>query len=118
MLIILKFLTLTGLLTCTLQPQMDQIIVLKDGEITETGSYQELLDKKGAFAEFLSQHITSDDLSELEMEDGAIIQGLQGAGVSLEKARARRRRGSESERSDGEGPSDFSYKRQLSESLK
>jgi hypothetical protein len=36
---------------------VDQIIVLKDGEITETGSYKELLTQKGAFAEFLLQHL-------------------------------------------------------------
>jgi ABC-type bacteriocin/lantibiotic exporter with double-glycine peptidase domain len=27
-------------------PQVDQIIVMKDGRISETGTYQELLDKK------------------------------------------------------------------------
>ena len=41
----------------TFLPQVDQIIVLKDGEITETGSYKELLTQKGAFAEFLLQHL-------------------------------------------------------------
>ena len=30
----------------TYLPQVDQIIVVKDGEITETGSYRELLDRK------------------------------------------------------------------------
>ena len=30
----------------TFLPLMDQIIVVKDGEISESGSYQELLDKK------------------------------------------------------------------------
>ncbi|XP_028669919.1 multidrug resistance-associated protein 1 isoform X2 [Erpetoichthys calabaricus] len=34
-------------------PQMDLILVMVDGQITETGSYQELLDQGGAFAEFL-----------------------------------------------------------------
>lgn len=30
----------------TYLPEMDNIIVLKDGEISETGTYRELLDKK------------------------------------------------------------------------
>lgn len=40
--------------------QTDSIIVMKDGQVSESGTYQELLDKKGAFAEFLLQHITED----------------------------------------------------------
>lgn len=38
-------------------PQVNHIYVLKDGEISESGGYQQLLDKKGAFAEFLIQHL-------------------------------------------------------------
>ena len=41
----------------TFLPQVDQIVVLKDGEVTEVGSYQELLSQKGAFAEFLLSHL-------------------------------------------------------------
>lgn len=41
----------------TFLPQVDQIIVLKGGEVTEVGSYKELLAQKGAFAEFLLQHL-------------------------------------------------------------
>lgn len=41
----------------TFLPQVDQIIVLKNGEISETGSYKELLSQKGAFAEFLLHHL-------------------------------------------------------------
>ncbi|KAJ6634924.1 Multidrug resistance-associated protein 1, partial [Pseudolycoriella hygida] len=37
--------------------QMDNIFVLKDGKISETGTLQELLDRKGSFADFLIQHI-------------------------------------------------------------
>ena len=36
---------------------MDQIVVLKDGEISEVGSYRELMARKGAFSEFLLQHL-------------------------------------------------------------
>jgi ATP-binding cassette subfamily C (CFTR/MRP) protein 1 len=36
---------------------MDQIIVMKAGTITEVGSYRQLLDKKGEFADFLVQYL-------------------------------------------------------------
>uniref|UniRef100_A0A182Y9Z9 ABC-type glutathione-S-conjugate transporter n=2 Tax=Anopheles stephensi TaxID=30069 RepID=A0A182Y9Z9_ANOST len=46
-----------------------EIFVMKDGEISESGSYQELLDQKGAFAEFLTQHIQEmDDEDEDELK--------------------------------------------------
>ncbi|ODM97614.1 Multidrug resistance-associated protein 1, partial [Orchesella cincta] len=40
-------------------PSLDNIIVMMDGRISEEGTYQELLDRKGAFAEFLKQHSSS-----------------------------------------------------------
>lgn len=53
-------------------PQVDNIYVMKEGEVSEFGSYTELLSKKGAFAEFLIQHIQEaasenpEDLDELK----------------------------------------------------
>lgn len=41
----------------TLLPEVDFIIVMKDGKISESGSYHELLDKKGAFSEFLLEYL-------------------------------------------------------------
>lgn len=41
----------------TYLPEVDNIIVLQDGEITEVGTYKQLLEKKGAFSEFLVQHL-------------------------------------------------------------
>lgn len=41
----------------TYLPEVDNIIVLKDGEITEIGNYKQLLEKRGAFSEFLVQHL-------------------------------------------------------------
>ena len=41
----------------TFLPEVDFIVVLKDGTVSETGTYKELLEKKGAFAEFLVQHL-------------------------------------------------------------
>ena len=37
---------------------MDKIIVLKDNTVSEQGTYQELIEKKGAFADFLMEHMT------------------------------------------------------------
>ena len=48
----------------TYLPQCDMIIVIKNGEVSETGNYQELLQRDGAFAEFLRQY-----LKELQDED-------------------------------------------------
>ncbi|XP_038214944.1 multidrug resistance-associated protein 1 isoform X4 [Zerene cesonia] len=38
--------------------QTDLVVVLRDGEISEVGTYQQLLEKKGAFAEFLLHHLS------------------------------------------------------------
>ncbi|OAD61579.1 Multidrug resistance-associated protein 1 [Eufriesea mexicana] len=53
-------------------PEVDNIIVLKDGEITEVGSYKQLLEKRGAFSEFLVQHLQevhADDESEADLHE-------------------------------------------------
>ncbi|XP_060117019.1 ATP-binding cassette sub-family C member 6 [Heteronotia binoei] len=39
-----------------LLPQVDDIIVMADGQISETGRFQELVQRGGAFAEFLRSH--------------------------------------------------------------
>lgn len=41
----------------TFLPQTDNIYVMKLGEISENGTYQELLNKRGDFSDFLLQHI-------------------------------------------------------------
>lgn len=40
-------------------PQVDLILVMVDGEVTEMGSYQQLLDKDGSFAEFIRTYAGS-----------------------------------------------------------
>ncbi|KAF7277166.1 hypothetical protein GWI33_009349, partial [Rhynchophorus ferrugineus] len=47
----------------TYLPQTDNILVITNGEVSESGTYQHLMDKKGSFAEFLIQHMQeqSDD---------------------------------------------------------
>lgn len=38
-------------------PQTDIIFVISNGEITESGLYSKLLEQKGAFADFIVQHL-------------------------------------------------------------
>ncbi|KAM8798714.1 ATP-binding cassette sub-family C member 6 [Eudromia elegans] len=47
--------------TINILPQVDNIVVLVDGSISEVGSYQELLQRNGAFAEFLHSHVTTEE---------------------------------------------------------
>ncbi|XP_044597667.1 multidrug resistance-associated protein 1 isoform X7 [Cotesia glomerata] len=51
----------------TYLPDVDNIFVLKDGEITENGTYKQLMEKRGAFADFLIHH-----LQEVKPEDEAV----------------------------------------------
>uniref|UniRef100_A0A8C3D0Y7 Multidrug resistance-associated protein 1 n=1 Tax=Cairina moschata TaxID=8855 RepID=A0A8C3D0Y7_CAIMO len=55
-------------------PQMDTILVMSDGEISEMGSYQELLKQDGAFAEFLRTYANA----EQSMENSAVSPGCAG----------------------------------------
>ncbi|NWH60925.1 MRP1 protein, partial [Geococcyx californianus] len=50
--------------TINILPQVDNIVFLVDGTISEVGSYQELLQRKGGFAEFLHSHITAEEKTE------------------------------------------------------
>lgn len=50
-------------------PQADLILVLVDGEITESGSYQELLSHHGAFADFIHTFAST------EKKESAIQRG-------------------------------------------
>ncbi|XKL66878.1 hypothetical protein PGB90_010298 [Kerria lacca] len=68
----------------TYLPQVDFIIVLKNGSISESGTYNELLKKKGPFAEFLFTYLNQDsnveekeDLNKLEenLADKTIFEG-------------------------------------------
>ncbi|KAG8225955.1 hypothetical protein J437_LFUL006184, partial [Ladona fulva] len=53
----------------TFLSQMDEILVMKEGRIIESGTYKELLQKKGAFAEFIIHHIQEDHQEELIEEE-------------------------------------------------
>jgi len=50
-------------------PRVDHIVVMKDGRISEQGSYQELLDAKGEFQEFLTTFLAEGHEDEYDEED-------------------------------------------------
>ena len=56
----------------TYLPYVDNIVVLVDGEISETGSYQELMGHQGAFAEFVRQYLRE---IEEEKDDEGVEEG-------------------------------------------
>uniref|UniRef100_A0A1B6EGY9 ABC-type glutathione-S-conjugate transporter n=1 Tax=Clastoptera arizonana TaxID=38151 RepID=A0A1B6EGY9_9HEMI len=54
----------------TFLPEVDLILVMKDGTVSESGTYKELLAKKGAFSDFLIQHLQEvDEETESELDD-------------------------------------------------
>ncbi|XP_067274888.1 multidrug resistance-associated protein 1 isoform X1 [Pseudorasbora parva] len=62
-------------------PQADLILVMVDGEITEMGSYTELLGRQGAFAEFLRTYSnTEQEEVEDSVGDAVPRKGLENGG--------------------------------------
>lgn len=58
-------------------PQVDEIIVINNGGITERGSYQELLAKKGDFAEFLIEHLTeAEESGEIDPNEVKLMEEI------------------------------------------
>ena len=45
----------------TFLPDVDLIVVLRDGHVTEIGQYSELLESNGDFSDFLRTYVTEDD---------------------------------------------------------
>ncbi|XP_041981791.1 multidrug resistance-associated protein 1 isoform X4 [Aricia agestis] len=81
--------------------QTDMVLVLRDGAISEAGTYQQLLDKKGAFAEYLLHHLSEAERAEPEELD-KIKQDLESKLGSefqnkLQRARSLSESASESE---------------------
>uniref|UniRef100_A0AAQ4P877 ATP-binding cassette, sub-family C (CFTR/MRP), member 3 n=1 Tax=Gasterosteus aculeatus aculeatus TaxID=481459 RepID=A0AAQ4P877_GASAC len=60
-------------------PQVDNIMVIVEGRVSEMGSYQELLKQNGAFAEFLRTYALEDIVEDEEEASGA-AHGGQRAG--------------------------------------
>ena len=48
---------------------VDQIIVMRDGVIGEQGTYQELLSKKGAFAEYLTNYLKNEAQIDVDIDN-------------------------------------------------
>uniref|UniRef100_A0A8C0LLI0 Multidrug resistance-associated protein 1 n=1 Tax=Canis lupus dingo TaxID=286419 RepID=A0A8C0LLI0_CANLU len=63
-------------------PQVDVIIVMTGGKISEMGSYQELLARDGAFAEFLRTY-ASGDQEQAEQDDG--LTGVSSPGKEVKQ---------------------------------
>ncbi|ELU09880.1 hypothetical protein CAPTEDRAFT_178694 [Capitella teleta] len=65
-------------------PKVDRIVVLKDGRISEVGTFEELLDANGAFAEFLRTYLVNhdedDDVISEEGQDGRLISSRSSLG--------------------------------------
>lgn len=60
-------------------PEVDTIIVLQQGKVSEIGSYKELLAKKGAFADFLVQYLeesVADSPDAILLEDLTLIEEI------------------------------------------
>ncbi|XP_053153950.1 ATP-binding cassette sub-family C member 3 isoform X2 [Hemicordylus capensis] len=60
----------------TFLPQVDHIVVIVDGKISEMGSYQGLLQQNGSFAEFLRNYAPDEDVEEDEptiVEDEEVL---------------------------------------------
>ena len=55
---------------------VDMIIVMENGRIIETGSYEELLQNKSAFSLFLHDHLQHNNGNE-EDQEGMLRRNLQ-----------------------------------------
>lgn len=60
----------------SLLPKVDKIVVLKNGTISEVGSYAELMHTKGDFAEFVLQYFENEDF-DIENIDNEELQDMQ-----------------------------------------
>ena len=59
-------------------PQCDLIVVMNEGQITEVGSYSELIDNDGHFAEFIRTYAADDENEEDDIDgsesDGSLME--------------------------------------------
>lgn len=66
--------------------QVDLILVIKDGQMLESGTYQELLDSKRVFSDFLIEYLVKDDNSH---ENDEIIDEVERkSGPELQRAKS------------------------------
>jgi ATP-binding cassette subfamily C (CFTR/MRP) protein 1 len=50
--------------------RVDEIVVLRDGRVTEAGSYDQLMAHDGAFADFLRNYLADREEGSEENEEG------------------------------------------------
>ncbi|CAD7667352.1 unnamed protein product [Nyctereutes procyonoides] len=61
-------------------PQMDFIIVLADGQVSEVGSYPALLKRNGSFANFLSNYAPDEDEENMKDNRTVLVERLEVSG--------------------------------------
>ena len=66
-------------------PQCDVIVVMADGQITEVGSYSELIKNDGDFAQFLQTYKGVEESSEEESDSAAKVVSRQSSTVANQK---------------------------------
>ena len=75
--------------------EVDRIIVLKDGQISEQGSYDELIEAKGEFSEILNTYISEENQAKEEsMEQSAGEKKLEESAKMSPRKDSRRRESS------------------------
>jgi ABC-type multidrug transport system fused ATPase/permease subunit len=67
-------------------PHVDQILVMKDGRISESGTYSQLIRNQGSFAEFLTEFLTEGPEEIVEPEELEVIEEMA---VHLERQLSR-----------------------------
>ena len=56
-------------------PDVDVILVMKNGQISEMGTYEELVEKGGSFSEFIQTHVGEElDTGSTERNKQMLIQ--------------------------------------------
>ncbi|XP_021203914.2 multidrug resistance-associated protein 1 isoform X3 [Bombyx mori] len=96
--------------------QTDLVVVLRDGQVSEAGSYQHLLEKKGAFADFLLHHLSDAERSSVESvrkQDHEYRCSRTESHQNLQRIRLHSESNSEAE--DRSGKLAISFKRSIEE---
>ncbi|CAG7824411.1 unnamed protein product, partial [Allacma fusca] len=71
----------------TYLPQVDCILVMKNGEVSEVGTFVELLQKKGDFADFLTEYLNHQDLEAADNDLVSHIASVEGLKEKVNRLR-------------------------------